>query len=113
MPMYKHLIGTAQDALSRAVRLVFPAPSGPINATLNMRFILCSLPFVRLEIPRELQSQDSRDIPPSCSLPSSAWQRTILPLPVPSQWAETSIFATVDRDVFRQSQGSCSGETWI
>src|SRR5882757_5525339 len=41
MPMYKHLTGIVADSRSRAVRVVFPAPSGPINATLNMRPILC------------------------------------------------------------------------
>src|SRR5258708_3587387 len=36
MPMYKHLSGIVAHCRRRAVMVVFPAPSGPINATLNI-----------------------------------------------------------------------------
>src|SRR5205807_5909591 len=58
MPMYKHLTGIVADSRSRAVRVVFPAPSGPINATLNipLAFFPFALSIRSEEHTSELQS---------------------------------------------------------
>src|SRR5689334_21443477 len=112
MPMYKHLIGTAQDCLSRAVRVVFPAPSGPIGATLNIGPILCSLRPVR-KPERETQPQGSGANLPCYSAPSLLLRHTTLLRRGLPQWAETNATAAADPGVFRRLQDSCNVETWI